>query len=139
MLVSSQGPVLLLLLPSRDTLITVTHAHHPLPCLTPSWPSSPAQAGSLAPWSACFGLLFLKLSRTSQLTQGTYQSQRGPGSSVIKSCPGSSPSEAGSRAGLDSLLLHQTTGSPSIHWTPAHLDSCGQVQSSRPFPAPCHT
>lgn len=67
------------------------------------------------------------------------QSQRGPGSSVIKSCPGSSPSEAGSRAGLESLLLHQTTGSPSTHWTPAHLDSCGQVQSSRPFPAPCHT
>lgn len=67
------------------------------------------------------------------------QSQRGPGSSIINSCPGGSPSEAGSRAGLESLLLHQMTGSPSIHWTPAHLDSCGQLQSSCPFPAPCHT
>ena len=63
MLVSSQGPVLLLPLPSRDTLITVTHAHHPLLCPTPSWPSSPAQAGSLALWSALFGLLFPKLPR----------------------------------------------------------------------------
>ena len=116
MLVSSQGPVLLIPVPSRDTPITVTHAHHPLPCLTPSWPSSPAQAGSLALWSACFGLLFPKLSRTCQLIDtGNMSEPEGPRrmlATLQSCCSPRNSTQAGRWGGRSSLLTQLRHGSP---------------------------